>query len=148
MGLLKKIFCLSTGIIILFLIVYGCDTKNFVVIDNGNEEIKIEVEIVDEPEERMRGLMFREFLGEKAGMLFIFEDEKERAFWMKNTLIPLDIIFISENLEIVDIECAVPCREDPCESYVSDGQVMYVLEVNGNFTVKKEIKAGDTVRIQ
>ncbi len=148
MGFLKKIFCLSTGILILLLIICGCDTKNFVVIDDGNEEIKIEVEVADDDEEIMRGLMFKEFLDKKAGMLFIFEDEKERAFWMKNTLIPLDIIFISENLEIVDIEYAVPCREDPCENYVSKDKAKYVLEVNGNFTSKRGIKVGDKVKIQ
>ena len=91
--------------------------------------------------------MFREKLNENDGMLFVFDDESYLAFWMKNTLIPLDIIFIDENYGIVDIKNAVPCKEDPCALYKSLKPAKYVLEVNTNFTAKNKIKVGDKVII-
>src|SRR3989344_7461514 len=72
----------------------------------------VNVEVSDSPEERARGLMYRESLGENEGMLFIFEDEEIYPFWMKNTLILLDIIWISSDLIIVDIKKVVPCAEE------------------------------------
>src|SRR3989344_4541488 len=113
----EKIMKILEVFLLIFLI--GC-AKNFdekinaIGIHNGKDLIKINVEIADDNEERMKGLMFRERLDENAGMLFVFEDEQYQAFWMKNTLIPLDIIFIGKNLEIVDIENAVPCKTGDC----------------------------------
>ena len=80
-------------------------------------------------------------------MLFIFKEEAVRGFWMKNTYIPLDIIFINNNFEIINIaENVQPCKEDPCETYSSEIPIRYVVEVNGGFTEKKEIGIGDTIR--
>ena len=76
-------------------------------------------------------------------MLFIVDNEKTRSFCMKNPLIPLDMIFISNGFEIVDIKYAEPCKEDPCASYSPVKPAKYVLEVNGNFTIKNSIKIGD-----
>ena len=78
---------------------------------------------------------------------FIFENIEERAFWMKNTLIPLDIIFISEDFEIINIERAEPCEKDPCTLYKSNGNAMYVLEVNEGFSEKSNINVGNSVEI-
>lgn len=112
----------------------------------GNKEVK--VEIADEPYEHARGLMFRKSLGQNEGMLFIFSDEEYRTFWMKNTLIPLDLIFIDSNLEIVDIKQDFqPCEQEPCETYTSLGPALYVLEVNAGFAERNGIKAGDSVAI-
>src|SRR5690554_4328328 len=67
-----------------------------IIIDRANsaEDVELEVEIADSPEERSRGLMYRTYLDPKGGMLFIFSDSELRSFWMKNTLISLDMIFI------------------------------------------------------
>ena len=136
-------------VIFVFLVmIASCKSENAVFIDNVNEKIKVNVEIADSPEERAAGLMFRESLGENSGMLFIFDDEKTRSFWMKNTLIPLDMVFISEDLEIIDIKYAVPCREDPCISYVSKEPAEYVLEVNENFTIRNDIAIGNTINLR
>ena len=137
-------------ILAIFLLIFliGC-AKNFdenykqVYIDNGKELIKINVEIADDEQEQIKGLMFREKLNEWGGMLFIFEYEQEQSFWMKNTLIPLDMIFIDEDFKIVDIKNAVPCKEDPCALYKSLKPAKYVLEVNRNFTAKNNIKIDD-----
>ena len=112
---------------ILLLILIGC-TSNYVEIDGE----KIIVEIVDSQEERQRGLMFREELCDNCGMLFIFEEEYTYSFWMKNTLIPLDMIFIDSDLTIVDVIYAMPCVKDPCEHYTPQDKALYVLETNGN----------------
>jgi uncharacterized membrane protein (UPF0127 family) len=63
-------------------------------------------------------------------MLFIFEEERIYPFWMKNTLIPLDMIWIDKNGKIIDIQIAEPCTQDPCRSYTPSGSGLYVLELN------------------
>lgn len=108
-------------------------------------EYTINIEIADEPAELQQGLMFRPVLAEDSGMLFIFKNSAKQSFWMKNTLIPLDIIFISKDKRIINIKYAVPCVSEFCPSYFSDGDAQYVLEVNGNYTKELGIKAGDRV---
>ncbi len=107
----------------------------------------IQAEIARTPEQRATGLMNRTFLGTDQGMLFVFDAPAQHNFWMKNTLIPLDIIFISEDLAIVKIHHAVPCTADPCPTYSSAEPAIYVLEVNGNLTAKEGIAEGSTVVI-
>ena len=141
-------------ILAIFLLIFliGC-TKNFgenfevISIDNGEKSIKINAEIADDEQEQMMGLMFRKNLSENEGMLFIFDYEDYQTFWMKNTSIPLDMIFIGENLEIVDIKNAVPCKQEPCALYKSSKPAKYVLEVNGNLTAKKNIRIGDRITL-
>lgn len=120
---------------------------NQVLIDNGKNLIKVNVEIADDNNERINGLMFRKNLDKNSGMLFIFDDETYQTFWMKNTLIPLDIIFIGKDLKIVDIKYATPCKEDPCKLYKSPGPAKYVLEVNGNFTIENNVKIDDKITL-
>jgi len=79
-------------------------------------------------------------------MLFIFDDESEKAFWMKNTLIPLDMVWISNDLEIAAVAKNVPpCKTDPCPSYSSEVSVKYVLEVNAGLAEELGWKVGDKV---
>jgi Uncharacterized conserved protein len=112
------------------------------MIDNG-DVMHINVEIADSPYERNYGLMNRASLPEDAGMLFVFEDDMPKRFWMKNTLIPLDMIFIASNLTIIDIhENATPLSEDVI---VSSGPCRYVLEVNGGLCAANGIDVGDRV---
>ena len=118
-----------------------------VLIDNGKNLIKVNVEIADDNNERINGLMFRKNLDKNSGMLFVFDDEKNQTFWMKNTLIPLDIIFIGKDMKIVDIKHATPCNEDPCKLYQSSKPAKYALEVNGNFTIKNGIKVDDKITL-
>lgn len=120
---------------------------NQILIDNGHRWITLNVQIADDNNERARGLMFAESLDENAGMFFVFEKEVYQTFWMKNTLIPLDMIFIDEELKIADIKYATPCSQDPCALYKSKAPAKYVLEVNGNFTIKNSIRPGNKIKI-
>lgn len=104
------------------------------------------VELAKTPAAREAGLMNRTSLGEKSGMLFVFDSAEEYNFWMKNTLIPLDIIWIDENLKVVAVKTAEPCREDFCEVYAPDRAALYVLEVNAGEAEKNNVKVGDSAR--
>ncbi|QOC22590.1 DUF192 domain-containing protein [Wenzhouxiangella sp. AB-CW3] len=104
------------------------------------------VEIADDDESRARGLMFRDELADNRGMLFIFRQEAPRSFWMRNTRIPLDIIYLDRDLRVVSIvHNARPCRtrSGRCPSYPSEGPAMYVLEVNAGFARSLELQRGD-----
>lgn len=106
------------------------------------------VEIADTAEERARGLMFRNNLGEDRGMLFIFESEGVYPFWMKNTLIPLDIIWMDSEKKIVYISRnTTPCETEVCPSYNPNKKSKYVLEINGGLCDRLKIKEGDVAVI-
>jgi uncharacterized membrane protein (UPF0127 family) len=101
-------------------------------------------EVVQDPAERARGLMFRENLEEGRGMLFIFSKEMAHAFWMKNTLIPLDIIWINSAKEVVFIaEKAQPCLDENCETINPNVKARYVLEINAGAAAERDIRVGD-----
>ena len=108
------------------------------------EKICTDAEVADSPEERTQGLMFRESLPQNHGMIFIFEGEGIYPFWMKNTLIPLDIIWLNENKEVVKIMQTLPCMEEPCEIYNPEVQARYVIEVNSGFAEENNIQVGDS----
>ncbi|MFX1706453.1 DUF192 domain-containing protein [Chitinophaga sp. CC14] len=107
---------------------------------------KIDIQLAQTDEQRADGLMYRKSMTDDQGMLFIFPDMEERAFWMKNTYISLDIIYIDDKLEIVSIQkYATPLSE---ESLPSFKKAKYVLEVNGGFCDKYHIKYGDKITYQ
>ncbi len=92
----------------------------------------IQVEIADTDEKRVTGLQGRADLTPNAGMLFVFGRSGRYSFWMKDTLIPLDIIWLDRERKIVDLQSAVPpCRQDPCQTYMPLHPAEYVLEVKG-----------------
>lgn len=109
-----------------------------------------DVELARSFTKQQRGLMFRKSLGEKEGMLFVFKKEGEYPFWMKNTLISLDIIWINENKEVVFIEDSVyPCKEDSsCEVFNPDNKAKYVLELNGGTAEKIGLGIGGQIRLE
>ncbi len=104
------------------------------------------VEIADDDAERARGLMFRDELGAEAGMLFLFPREAPRAFWMRNTRIPLDIVYIDEERRIVAWSLDTPpCRTRRCPNYPSGVPARYVLEVNAGEMERLGVAIGDPV---
>lgn len=107
-----------------------------------------QVEVSDTKEERELGLMHRESLDEDKGMLFIFEDERRVAFWMKNTLISLDMIFMDKNFKVVDFFENVPtCEKEPCPRYIPNNPAMYVVELNAGQIDKMELDRGDLIEL-
>jgi len=103
----------------------------------------VRVEVANRPEERRRGLMFREALPADEGMLFVFEQEQYLSFWMKNTLIPLSIAFISRDGEIVDIQDMEPL--DDRTSHRSARPALYALEMNRGWFERHHVEVGDRV---
>ena len=104
----------------------------------------VHVEVVQKTEELRKGLQFRERLDPNSGMLFIFSQNRRHAFWMKNTLIPLDMIWMDDTRRVVHIEEDVPpCKKDPCPSYTPSQEAFYVLEVNAGYTAVLDLKVGD-----
>jgi len=122
----------------------GIVKEGEVVFLRGDKRIrKIDVEIAENEADRQKGLMFRPFLSDSVGMLFIFETLEPQGFWMKNTMISLDIIYVDENKKIISIQKrAKPYSEDSLPSF---GNVQYVVEVNGGYCDKYGIEVGDTI---
>ena len=102
------------------------------------------VEIARTDAEWEHGLMFRTHMAADHGMLFVFPDSEPRYFWMKNTLIPLDIIFFDANKRLINVSANTPsCKADPCPTYASTAPAKYVLELTAGMASKLGLKPGD-----
>lgn len=153
----KSIFHLKSNkikLIFVLIIMIFITLLFFIPLTDNNDKVCFEdgfcvnVEIRDTPEERTLGLMFREYLDEKDGMLFIFEQPAEYSFWMKNMKIPIDIIFLNENKEIVTIHSSVPpCVSEECELYPPSEPALYVVEVKAGFSDRHNLEVGQKVDI-
>jgi uncharacterized protein len=107
----------------------------------------VTAELAVTEEERARGLMFREKILPDQGMLFVFEDMGLHSFWMKNTLIPLDMLWLDNDKRIVHIESGVPpCQEDPCPSYGPRVPARYVLELKSGRAGELGLKVYDRLQ--
>ena len=118
------------------------DGMQKITLTSEEKEITVWVEIADDSAERSQGLMEREELPENQGMLFIFQEPKKLSFWMKNTLIPLDILFFDTDGNFINVQTMDPCSKDPCKTYLSDRSAKYALEVSAGFVEKNGIGAG------
>lgn len=106
------------------------------------------VEVVDTAGTRALGLMHRDSLDQDRGMLFIFDYAGTYPFWMKNTLIPLDIIWIGSDMRIVAIsKNTPPCEADPCPLYEPGVKSLYALEINAGLSDMHGFDVGDSVEI-
>lgn len=162
----RKVSLLPPAVLLAVLFVAGCglpgsggsvdaDTglPSLTIETSGGEEVEVWVEIADEREEQVRGLMERTDLPEDQGMLFVFEDERPRSFWMKNTFIPLSIAYIDSDGRIVDIQQMEPVDQDrtvpdaALPRYVSAEPARYALEVNRGFFEERGVEVGDTVDV-
>ncbi len=116
-----------------------------VQIMTAGKTVTYNVEVAATPREINQGLMFRTALAPDAGMLFVFDRDENRYFWMENTLIPLDMIYISGDSRVVGVrENAVPRSREPI---TPPGPCTYVLEVSGGESGRQGICAGDIVTI-
>lgn len=112
------------------------------LISPTGEKIPVIVEIAFTEEEHSRGLMERTTLLNDHGMLFVFGAPQELSFWMKNTKIPLEVLYFDAQGEFVSMQSMTPCTQDRCPSYPSYGLSQYALEVNAGFTATHDIGAG------
>jgi hypothetical protein len=109
----------------------------------------VHVELATNDETRAQGLMFRDQLRPATGMLFVFPNDGEYPFWMKNTLIPLDMIWIDSYRHIAHVASDVPpCKADPCASYPPNAPARYVLEVAAGVAKQHGLKKGDVLRME
>ncbi len=111
--------------------------------DSSGVLLKIDIQIAGTEFDRQLGLMFRKSMNENQGMLFIFPDNRIRSFWMRNTEIPLDIIFVDSAKTILNIAKNTTPYSD--NSYSSSGPAKYVVEVNGGFTDRHNLAPGDKI---
>lgn len=110
--------------------------------------VRYEIELATTDEARARGLMFRDSLPTDHGMLFVFPFEEPQAFWMRNTRIPLDILYFDRNLRFVSVAAGVPpCTTQECPSYPSKAPAMYVLELNAGHSRRLGVAPGDVLQL-
>jgi uncharacterized protein len=117
------------------------------LIDTGGDSVLIDVEVAETPEQRRFGLMFRESLGERSGMVFLFFETTSGAFWMKNTVIPLSIAFFDGDGIIRAILDMEPCKEEPCRLYYPPVSYTGALEVNQGAFDDWNVSVGDRITI-
>ena len=135
------------SIFLLSLLLFGCTQSQ---LQNSTKitfqsNFAIDAKIANTSEQRANGLMHINSMPQTQGMLFIYEKEEPLSFWMANTKIPLDIIFLDKNKTIVDIQKMRPCTElivKSCPIYISKIPAKYAIEINQNLTDKYSIKIG------
>lgn len=129
------------------LLLSGCATATAQWVELGDARYR--VEIADNDEERTRGLMFREEMAAGHGMLFIHDREEPLAYWMKNTKIPLDILYFDTARKLVSQQRGVPpCSlGNHCPSYPSNASARYVLELNAGEAARLNLRDGAELRL-
>jgi uncharacterized membrane protein (UPF0127 family) len=131
-----------------------------ITLTSGGNSVKLYVEVADDLDEQAQGLMNRQTLPEGQGMLFVFPNPQPLAFWMKNTLISLDILFFDSSGTFISYQKMEPClpgeagsqlksdhtaktgENDPCQRYPSDRPAKYALEVNAGFVEREGVGEG------
>lgn len=143
----REFFLLVIVFLVLVFILFPYEPKvESAIIRLGNATIV--AEIADTEEERKKGLIDRKSMEEFEGMLFIFDKEDYYGFWTQNMSFPIDIVWISSNKTVVDISKNLqPCQTN-CEVYRPKEKVLYVIEVNANFTEKHNVEIGSVVEFK
>jgi uncharacterized membrane protein (UPF0127 family) len=109
----------------------------------------IQVELASDDATRAQGLMYRDHMADDRGMLFLFPESGEYPFWMKNTLIPLDMVWIDDQRRIAHVTSNVPpCKADPCPNYPPNANAKYVLELAAGVAAKHHLANGQALRFE
>jgi len=107
------------------------------------------LELALTPEQQAQGLMYRESLPEATGMLFVFPEDAPHHFWMKNTMIPLDMIWMDGSGRVLFVSADTPpCKADPCATYGPDASARQVLEIAGGMAAKEKVTVGAQLKIE
>jgi uncharacterized membrane protein (UPF0127 family) len=131
------------AIVLAFVLGCAANGPSATVHTSDGATVRVTLEVMDTPATRERGMMYRTSLAEDHGMLFVFPDEVEHAFWMKNTLIPLDMVFIAGDGRIVGIHPDAAPLTTASRSVGTPSR--YVLEVNGGWAARHGVRAGDRI---
>ncbi len=131
----------SLGVLLVALPLAACSDEGALVLHTDKGAQRVHVEVVDTPELRSKGLMFRQELADDAGMLFDFKEEREVSFWMQNTYIPLDMIFVGSDGLVKTIH--VNARPLDVTSIPSEVPVRFVLEIPGGRSTEMGLQPGD-----
>jgi len=116
---------------------------------NSTENVCLTVEVADTERRRATGLMFRKVLNDSEGMLFVFQENRNHNFWMKNTNFPLDILWFDEEMQIVSMEKnAQPCLTNNCTVILSEVNSVYALEVNAGFADRIGLEIGKKMSLK
>lgn len=125
------------------LVLTGCADGKIIIQPAGStDEVVVRVEVADTPAEREKGLMGRSELPEDSGMLFALPEPEIMTFWMKNTPVPLELLFFDVEGGFVNALSMEPCEEDPCTTYSSAALAQYALEVAPGFRERHGIGVG------
>ncbi|MEW6441478.1 MAG: DUF192 domain-containing protein [bacterium] len=141
---LWRSLCAGTGVLVTVLFLAACQRPDAeAVFQTPRGPVKVFLERAETQLDRSRGLMFRDKLDEDRGMLFVFPTKARPSFWMKNTFLSLDLLFLSEEGTVLElIERLPPCPMDPCPVYQPQQECRYALEVSGGFAAKHRIGKG------
>lgn len=127
-----KIDIIKSSLILLLVLLANAragDISYSVMSINMNQQ-HYQLQIADNNQRRTQGLMFRPTLGADKGMLFVYPQSGNYRIWMKNTLIPLTVIWMNEEAEIVDIKLLLPCKQPSCPIYSAPEPARYIIELN------------------
>ncbi|MBI4896288.1 MAG: DUF192 domain-containing protein [Candidatus Aenigmarchaeota archaeon] len=136
-------------LLMVVLFVVGCASapKTSTITVLVDKPFVINAEIADTEAAREYGLMFRRELAPNTGMFFVFDDDATQSFWMKNTLIPLDILFINATGSVIDVQTMEPCATVLCPSTVSRVPARYALEIPAGVAKEQDIQTGTKLLI-
>jgi len=123
----------------------AASSVNLIQFESAEIEIanqRFNVEIARSYRQRLQGLMFREDLPQQKAMLFLYPFKGDHRIWMKNTLIPLTVVWLDSNAIVLAVKQLTPCQQDPCSNFGANSASHYVLELPAGFS---ELKVGDRV---
>ncbi|MFA7682092.1 MAG: DUF192 domain-containing protein [Candidatus Peribacteraceae bacterium] len=139
---MKKIAIICTFFLVSCAPHFKNDGENILLKGPDGQEISLLVEVAADAEAQANGLMGREELPEEHGMLFVFSQPQTLSFWMKNTIIPLDVLFFDGDGNYISSHTMVPCMEDPCLHYRSAAPALTALEVPAGFVEEHAVEHG------
>jgi len=143
-------FPMKRWLVTMFVLFGGCastagDHKAVTVVLHGQ---RYSTELATDQPSRVHGLMMRTTLAADHSMLFVFPVSSPQGFWMKNTLIPLDILYFDTDRRLVSMQLNVPpCKADPCPVYPSSAPARYVLELSAGAARRTGVEVGDELKI-
>jgi uncharacterized membrane protein (UPF0127 family) len=145
----------SIGLVVVLVLCAGCSggvapgtsERPALVVSTETGDVRFDVEVADDPDERATGLMDRASLPEDAGMVFLWSEPVGYPFWMKDTRIPLSILFWDADRTVVAILDMRPCAGEPCPTYSPGVEYVGALEVNRGVLEQRGVRIGDHVRL-